>query len=217
MNYYVFLGAPGSGKGTQAQHLAHENATVAHIATGQLLRDTIASGTEFGEYLDSIIREGKLITDQMMSQILQTKLDRCSKFSTIILDGYPRTVYQADLLDTYIKKTRSSLKKVVYFDIDDDLLVKRITGRYNCASCGTVYHKLYNKPVLENQCDNCKSSKFEQRKDDTLEVVTKRLTVYHEQTKPLVDYYSDLGLLVKIDAALAVRDIAAQLDHIIKR
>lgn len=216
MDFLVFLGPPGSGKGTQAQILAQESPKVCHVSTGQILRDEISSGSEFGKILESYVSNGQLITDQMMFKILETALSRMTNFSTILLDGVPRTLYQADLLDDYLKKTGSSLKKVVYFDIGDDILVERLSGRYSCASCGASYHKVSKKPVIEGQCDSCKSTVFEQRRDDTMEVVQKRLAVYHEQTQPLVDYYIEHGLLVKIDATESVESVSDAVNFYLK-
>lgn len=215
MNFVVFLGPPGSGKGTQAQYLVAENKAIEHVATGQILRDEIASGSEFGQYIAKIVNQGDFVNDQLMFQIFEKKMEQKQKLSHVILDGIPRTVYQADLLESYVKKTRSLLKKVVYFDIDDQVLIERITGRYACAHCGELYHKVYKCPIIENQCDRCHETKFIQRDDDTLEVVQHRLKVYHDQTQALVEYYSDLDLLVKVDANQPVRQIVNQVHDLV--
>lgn len=207
MNFLVFLGPPGSGKGTQAQVLSSQHSDVVHFATGQILRDLIASDSELGKSVASFVNNGQYITDQMMFDILVEKLEGCQNAKYVILDGFPRTLEQVKLLTQYEKKCGAPVKKVVYFDINHDILIERLSGRYNCSTCGAVYHKVNKKPVVENCCDICHLDNFSQRLDDTEVVVKKRLQVYHEQTQSLVNYYEEVGLLTEVDAALPIEDI----------
>lgn len=210
MGFIVLLGAPGSGKGTQAQVLANEY-NVVHISTGQLIRDEIKESTEFGLYLQRECQRGALIPDADIFSLLEKKLKDLKTNQQVLLDGFPRKLTQAGLLKEFLEKTGNQLEKVVYFDIADEALVERLTGRYNCADCGAVYHKHHNSPQQDGVCDFCGSRKFHVRVDDTEEVVRKRLVVFHEETEPLVSYYDAQGVLFRLDAAQSVESIKKTL------
>lgn len=210
MGFIVLLGAPGSGKGTQAQVLANEFSVV-HISTGQLIRDEIKQATDFGLCLDRKCQLGGLIPDEDIFNLLENKLKELKKDQQVLLDGFPRKLTQAKLLKQFLEKTGNQLEKVVYFDIADEALVERLTGRYLCASCGAVYHKHHNSPQQDGVCDFCGSREFQVRVDDTEEVVRKRLEVFHEETEPLVSYYDAQGVLFRLDAAQSVESIKKTL------
>ncbi|MDP3371841.1 MAG: adenylate kinase [Candidatus Paracaedibacteraceae bacterium] len=212
MNFIVFLGAPGSGKGTQAQVLADTyKEHVIHLSTGQLLRDAIAEGSECGLYAKSLIDAGLIVCDEVVFNLLEEKLKNISSEKRVILDGFPRTLNQAVLLENFLQKTRKQIEKVVYFDIADAELVNRLTGRFMCADCGAVYHKHYNSPQQDGVCDFCGSHDFKVRDDDNEFVVKKRLDVYHAETEPLVSYYDAQGVLFRLDAAQSVESIKKTL------
>lgn len=208
MNFFVFLGAPGSGKGTQAQGLAAAYADVLlHISTGQLIRDEICSETELGRQIKEKADMGSLVSDDDIFNVLAKKLECVKNKKTIILDGFPRTLNQAVLLKQFAEKTGNMIEKVVYFSIADAELINRLAGRFTCVHCGAVYHNQHNTPKTDGVCDFCGSHDFHVRPDDRKEIVEKRLRVYHEETEPLVSYYEAQGLLFKLDASQTVERI----------
>ena len=212
MTFLVFLGAPGSGKGTQAQLLAAENPhAIIHISTGQLLRDAIAGGTEKGLKIKELMGAGKLVPDEEIFAVLEEKLATITEKYLVILDGFPRTLNQGVLLSYFVKKTGKQIEKVVYFDIADDVLIDRLTGRFMCSDCGAVYHKHHNSPQQHGVCDFCGSQEFHVRNDDKEEVIAGRLEVYHAETEPLVSYYDAQGVLFRLDATQSVDGIKKTL------
>jgi len=212
MTFLVFIGAPGSGKGTQAQSLAAEHPDrFVHISTGQLLRDALVEGTPHALYLKNLMESGKLIPDEEIFTVLEDKLKSIKASHLVILDGFPRTLNQALLLSDFAKNTGKHVEKVVYFDIADAELVNRLAGRFMCADCGAVYHKHHNRPLQDGVCDLCGSKNFQVRNDDNEDVIAKRLGIYHAETKPLVSYYEAQGVLLRLDAAQSVDSIKKTL------
>ncbi len=212
MKFFVFLGAPGSGKGTQAQNLASSNANrLLHISTGQLIRDEINCGTDLGRQLKEKTNTGGLVSDIDIFNVLAKKLAAVSDKEIVILDGFPRTLNQAELLKEFAEKTGNTIENVVYFSIADAALVDRLAGRFTCGHCGAVYHNHHNAPKVSGVCDFCGSHDFHIRPDDTKEVVEKRLSVFHAETEPLVSYYEALGVLFKLDASQSVESIKETL------
>lgn len=212
MGFIVFLGAPGSGKGTQAQMLADTyKEHIIHLSTGQLLRDAITEGSPLGLSVKSLIGTGVIIDDKIVFSLLEEKLKKIKDTHKVILDGFPRTLNQAVLLSNFSKKTRKQIEKVVYFDIADAELVNRLTGRFMCADCGAVYHKHHNSPQQDGVCDFCGSHDFKVRDDDNEIVVGKRLEIYHAETEPLVSYYEAQGVLFRLDATQSVESIKETL------
>lgn len=186
----ILLGPPGSGKGTQGKKLA-EKYQLEHISTGDLLRNN----PDLTEEQKNIIQSGNLIPDNLMLEIVTTKLKGC-RDKGWILDGYPRTTKQAKDLDSVLSGVE---KKVLYFAIKDDELMKRLTGRLTCSSCGAVFHKISNPPKKSNICDICNSELY-QRSDDTEEIVKKRLETYHQHTEPVINYYKNNKNLSTLDS-----------------
>ena len=176
----VLIGCPGAGKGTQAKMLSKKYG-IAHISTGDLLREQIKKGTELGKKVSEIINAGGLVSDDIVSAMLAERIkdDDCKK--GYILDGYPRNVSQAEGLDSIV----GSLDKVICYDVDDDVIVDRMSGRRSCPKCGKMYHVKYNPPKTEGVCDDCGETLI-QRKDDNEETVLNRLKVYHETLLPLL-------------------------------
>lgn len=197
----VLIGCPGAGKGTQAKMLSKKY-DIAHISTGDLLREQIKKGTELGKKVSEIINAGGLVSDDIVSAMLaeRIKADDCKK--GYILDGYPRNVSQAEGLDSIV----GSLDKVICFDVDDETIVDRMSGRRSCPKCGKMYHLKYNPPKSEGVCDDCGETLI-QRADDNEETVLNRLEVYHETTAPVIDFYENKGILMRTNGVGDINDI----------
>jgi adenylate kinase len=194
----IFLGPPGSGKGTQAAKLI-EKVQVAHISTGDILRENVKLGTALGlkakEYMDA----GKLVPDDLIIEMMRQRLqkDDCSR--GFILDGFPRTVAQAEALEKMLNELDMKLDAVILFKVSDEVVVERLSGRRGCRQCGAIYHIRFNPSLKGDSCQICGGELY-QRDDDREEVIRKRLDVYHSQTAPLVGYYGKKGLLLEVDA-----------------
>lgn len=197
----VLIGCPGAGKGTQAKMLSKKYG-IAHISTGDLLREQIKKGTELGKKVSEIINAGGLVSDDIVSAMLaeRIKADDCK--NGYILDGYPRNVSQAEGLDSIV----GNLDKVICFDVDDNTIVDRMSGRRSCPKCGKMYHIKYNPPKTEGVCDDCGETLI-QRADDNEETVLNRLKVYHETTAPVIDFYDNKGILIRISGVGDINDI----------
>ena len=195
----ILLGAPGAGKGTVAAKIVKEY-NIPHISTGDIFRDNLKRKTELGLRAQEYMTRGELVPDDLTCEIATTRLleDDCK--NGFLLDGFPRTVYQAEKLDELLREHGQSLDKVVQLVVDDELLIKRLTGRRVCKNCGATFHVITIPPKEEGICDNC-GHELIQRADDTEETAVNRLKVYEEQTSPLVTYYEEKGLLAPIDGA----------------
>ncbi|ACD65915.1 MAG TPA: adenylate kinase [Sulfurihydrogenibium sp.] len=191
----IFLGPPGAGKGTQSQLLKERNGFI-QISTGDLLREAVKNQTELGKLAKQYMDEGKLVPDDLIISLIKEKLQEYAD-KNIIFDGFPRTIPQAESLDNLLSHLNKNVDAVILFKIEDDEVVKRLAGRRVCPSCGAVYHMIYNPPKTDEICDKC-GARLIQRDDDKEEVIRKRLEVYHQQTKPLIEYYKNK--IVEIDA-----------------
>lgn len=198
----VLLGPPGAGKGTQAVRIV-EKYNVPHISTGDIFRENIKNGTELGKKAQEYMNKGELVPDDLVIEIATTRLlaDDCKE--GFLLDGFPRTVYQAEKLDAFLEEHGMKLDKVIDIEVEKEELITRLTGRRVCKACGASYHVVNIPPKTEGICDNCGGELF-QRADDTIETVENRIEVYIEQTMPLVDYYTAAGNIAVIDGALAL-------------
>ncbi len=194
----VFLGAPGAGKGTQAAQLVGEK-KVLHISTGDMLRQHIADGSALGKQAAGFMEAGQLVPDELIISMVEQRLEQPDARSSWVLDGFPRTVAQAEALSSCLQGKQSGLSHVVYFPVPQDVLVKRLSGRWTCSGCGAIWNSQSKAPREAGVCDDCKGS-LQQRKDDRPEAVSERLKVYLAQTEPLLDHYRAQGLLVEVDA-----------------
>ena len=193
----VFLGPPGAGKGTQCKELV-ERYSLRHLSSGDALRRHRKEGTELGKKAQSYMDEGTLVPDDLIVAMMMDEMKNVGQGNGAILDGFPRTIGQAEELDKALAKSEAKVDVVLNLEVDDGKLEERITGRRSCPVCGAAYHVTFNPPQQENKCDaNC--GELTQRPDDTSEVVQNRIKTYHEQTSPLVEYYQSRGNIVNID------------------
>jgi len=205
----VFLGPPGVGKGTQAAGLARELG-LAHLSTGDLLRAAVAEGSELGRAADGHMRAGRLVPDDLVVAILKERLGRSDAAAGYILDGFPRTLIQAETLGRF-----ASLDAVISLELDPGALVARLTGRRLCPTCGAVYNLLTQPPREAGRCDQ-EGAALVQRPDDRPDAVEVRLKVYAEQTAPLLEFYRRLGLLRRLDASGTPAEVAARLRQLLR-
>lgn len=203
----ILLGPPGSGKGTQAQRLAQELG-VPHISTGDIFREHIANGTELGRAVQEIIRSGKLVSDEMVINMAKERLSRSDCRRGFVLDGFPRTVVQAEQFAEIVDKNAKIL--VLCLDVPDEIIIERAAARLVCRSCGTIYSRDFSPPHIEGVCNKCQGEVY-RRPDDMPDVVKARLDVYHKQTQPLIQFYDDKKLLTCFDGNQLRDDVFAEL------
>ena len=201
----IMLGAPGAGKGTQAKMLA-DKYMIPHISTGDIFRANIKNGTELGQKAKTYMDQGLLVPDELVCDLVVDRVqqDDCAK--GYILDGFPRTIPQAEALDAALANIGAKIDYAVNVEVPDENIVNRMSGRRACVACGATYHIVYNPTKVEGVCDRCEKELI-LRDDDKPETVTKRLNVYHEQTQPLIDYYTNQGTLVEVDGTMNMDDV----------
>jgi len=202
---FIFLGPPGSGKGTQAKKLSAER-NLPHIALGDILREAIRNETEIGKEAKAFVEAGKLVPDEVTIKLTEERVSKSDCANGFILDGFPRSLKQAEALDKILSGKEF---KVVYFTVSLESVIDRNSGRLSCA-CGAVYHKKYNPPKIDSKCDKCGKDLY-QRKDDTEDVIRTRFNIYEDTTRPLVDIYSRRGNMVKIDAQGTIDEVYSRL------
>ncbi len=195
--YIIFLGAPGVGKGTQAAYVA-QKLNLVHIASGNLFRQAIERGTELGMQTKSYMERGVLVPDPISIRIVLERMSAPDCEPGVILDGFPRNLKQAEVLDKALAQQVKAIDKVIYIKVSEEELIKRLSGRWVCRNCQTPYHIISSPPKVWGKCDKC-SGELYQRPDDTVETVKKRLQVYFTQTAPLIDYYTRAGKLMEVD------------------
>lgn len=208
MNLMLF-GAPGAGKGTQAKFLI-EKYGIPQISTGDILRAAIANKTDMGLEAKKFMDEGKLVPDSTIIGIIKDRLAQNDCKKGFILDGFPRTLPQAQALNELMKNMNISLDKVISLNVPDELIVDRITGRSVCSKCGASFHVKFNPSKIENICDYCKGELII-RKDDNADTVTSRLEAYHEQTAPLIDFYRNMGVMIELDGTKDVSEVTTDM------
>ncbi len=206
----ILLGPPGAGKGTQAARIK-EKYGIAHLSTGDMLRSAIAAGSEVGRQAKSVMDAGKLVSDDIMIRLVEERIEAPDCARGFLLDGFPRTIAQAEALDELLDKKDAGIVAVIEFAVDDEALIERIAGRYSCAECGAGYHDIFKKPKVEGVCDICGGREFVRRSDDTAEAVRTRLASYHSQTAPLLPYYRNKGLLHSVDGMAEIDQVTDQI------
>lgn len=205
----ILMGLPGAGKGTQAEKI-NEKFNIPHISTGDMFRLAIKEGTELGKKAKGYLDEGALVPDEVTNGIVEERLSKEDCKDGFLLDGFPRTIPQAKALQKITTKLNQKLDYVIHVEVPEEKLLERLTGRRVCPTCGTTYHVVYNPPKEEAICDK-DGSKLIQREDDSIETVQKRLAVNVEQTKPLLDFYEEQGILVTVNGDQAIDGVFEEI------
>lgn len=209
----IMLGAPGAGKGTQAKMIA-EKYRIPHVSTGDIFRANIKNGTELGLEAKKYMDQGLLVPDELTVKILLDRVAQEDCVNGYVLDGFPRTIPQAEVLDEALNKLGEKIDYAINVDVPDENIVRRMSGRRACLKCGATYHIEHIPPKTEGICDTC-GSELVLRDDDKPETVEKRLKVYHEQTQPLIDFYTAKGVLKNVDGTVDMKDVFAAITPIL--
>ena len=210
----ILLGPPGAGKGTQAKRL-EDILGVVQLSTGDMLRAEVSAGTDNGEKAKKIMESGGLVPDDVIIGMISSRIDHDDCKNGFILDGFPRTVPQAEALDSMLSDKSLKINDVIAIEVDADAMVHRITGRYTCAKCGAGYHDDFQKPTTEGVCDKCSGKEFTRRSDDNEQTVRNRLKAYDTQTAPIISYYDNAGILKRVDGMAEIDQVTASLKELI--
>ncbi len=212
----ILLGPPGAGKGTQAQRIVEKHG-IPQLSTGDMLRAAVSAGTEVGKRAKAVMDAGKLVSDEIVIAIVSERIDAPDCANGFILDGFPRTLVQADATEAMLSGKDIELSAVIEIRVDDEILADRIAGRYTCANCGAGYHDENLKPKVEGVCDKCGSTHFKRRPDDNRETVRTRLQAYYKETSPLIGYYHAKGKLHSVDGMGEIDAVTAEIEAILAR
>ena len=211
----ILLGPPGAGKGTQAQRLVDRHGMV-QLSTGDMLRETRKADTALGRQVAEVMDSGALVSDEIVSAMIDAKLGSLGAGRGAIFDGYPRTAAQALSLDTILAAHGRTLSHVIELDVNEDALVERICGRYTCANCGKGYHDTFEQPKVAGTCDKCGSHEFKRRPDDNEDTVRTRMAEYRAKTAPILPIYDARGIVSRVDGMADIEHVTAAIEHIIK-
>jgi adenylate kinase len=212
----ILLGPPGAGKGTQAKRLEQAHGLV-QLATGDMLRAETASGSELGRRIKAVMESGALVSDDIVIEVIEQRIAAPEAKNGVILDGFPRTIPQAEALDAMLARQSLKLDHVILMEVDETALVVRLAGRFSCRNCGASYHDDNNRPTKDGVCDFCGSTDFVRRPDDRPEAVQKRFEVYHRQTAPILPYYRAKGILETVDGMGEMDAVTQAIEAIISR
>jgi adenylate kinase len=212
----ILLGPPGAGKGTQAKRLEQSHGLV-QLATGDMLRAAAASGSEFGRRVKAIMDTGALVSDDIVIAAIEERIAAPDAKNGVILDGFPRTVPQAEALDAMLAKLGLRLDYVILMEVDEAALVDRLAGRFTCKTCGASYHDRNHRPKVEGVCDLCGGTEFVRRQDDQPDAVRTRFEVYRRQTAPILPYYRAKGILHTVDGMAEMDEVTRQIEAILAR
>jgi adenylate kinase len=210
----ILLGPPGAGKGTQAKRL-EERYGLVQLATGDMLRAERASGSDLGKKVQAIMDAGRLVSDDIMIDLIASRIGKAGK--GFILDGFPRTVPQAEALDAMLAQKGLKLDRVIEISVDEAALIDRLAGRFTCVKCGASYHDINNRPKHEGVCDVCGSKEFLRRADDKPEAVKTRFEAYRAQTAPILPYYRDKGILTQVDGMADIDHVTRQISGVMDK
>ncbi len=210
----ILLGPPGAGKGTQAQRLVEAHGMV-QLSTGDMLRETRKADTPLGREVAAVMDSGALVSDEIVSAMIDAKLASLDASTGAIFDGYPRTAAQAESLDGILAKNGRQLDRVIELDVNVDALVERITGRFTCANCGKGYHDKFEQPAVAGTCDKCGSHEFKRRPDDNEETVRTRMAEYHAKTAPILPIYDARGIVSRVDGMAEIDTVTAAIEGIL--
>ncbi|KWV93504.1 adenylate kinase [Erythrobacter sp. YT30] len=210
----ILLGPPGAGKGTQSAGLVERHG-MKQLSTGDMLRAAVKAETPVGLEAKAVMDRGELVSDEIVSSLIDENLAAMPADQGAIFDGYPRTAAQAGDLDRILAKNGRSLDHVIELDVDEDALVERICGRFSCANCGALYHDTANPPSKEGVCDTCGSTEFKRRPDDNEETVRKRMGVYRDETAPILPGYEARGIVTRVDGMAGIDEVADAIDAIL--
>jgi len=210
----ILLGPPGAGKGTQAERLVTERG-MAQLSTGDMLREARKADTPLGHQVAEVMDSGALVSDEIVSALIDTKLGTLADGQGAIFDGYPRTLAQAESLDSILTAHGRKLDHVIELVVDEEALVERITGRFTCANCGASYHDQFHRPKLDGTCDVCGHHEFKRRPDDNEQTVRTRMAEYRAKTAPILPYYEERDLVRRVDGMGSVEAVAAAIDAIL--
>jgi len=210
----ILLGPPGAGKGTQAKRIEDRHGAI-QLSTGDMLRSAVKAGSPIGLRARPIMEAGKLVPDEVLIDMIAERIALPDCARGFILDGFPRTVPQAEALDQMLARVGKRIDHVIEMSVDEAVLLDRITGRFTCAKCGTGYHDRYQRPKTEGVCDVCGSTEFARRKDDTEAAMKTRLEAYHQQTAPILPYYRSTGAYGAVDGMAEIDEVARQIEAIL--
>jgi len=207
----ILLGPPGAGKGTQAQRIVRKHGLI-QLSTGDMLRAVVAAGSDLGKEAKRVMDAGQLMPDGLMIRMISERIEQPDCRGGFILDGFPRTIPQAEALDRMLAEKGLKLDSVIAMKVDEEALVRRITGRYTCANCGAGYHDSFQRPEVDGVCDHCGGTEITRRADDNEETVRTRLEAYRAQTEPILPYYREKGILRSVDGMASIDVVADEIE-----
>ena len=211
----ILLGPPGAGKGTQAKRLEQAHGLV-QLATGDMVRAAIASGSELGKKIKEIYDAGRLVSDDIIIAMIAERIAAPDTASGFILDGFPRTVPQAEALDAMLAERGRALDHVILIEVDEPALIDRLSGRFSCSKCGALYHERNHPPKIDGECDNCGVTELVRRADDRPEALATRFEAYRNQTAPILPYYRTRGILRSVDGMAPIDEVTRQIEAVLR-